>query len=311
MNIKHHTAWIAEFMLLLVAIVWGASYGLAKTAVAFYPVFGFLAVRFCSASILLAPSWFKLSKKQIKMLLMRGIPLGLILLSIFVSETYGVSLTYTSHAAFLISLSVVFTPVIEWIILKSRPNHIVFVATGISVVGAWLLTSQANIVISFNLGDSLILVAALLRAVMVTCTNKLIKGKNIPSLALTAIQTGTVGIGCFLLGFLVLKDGLPHLPENLLFWYATGFLVFFCTLFAFFAQNYALQQTTPTRVTLLMATEPVFGGLFAAYWLHESITWVGWMGGLLIVIASILALLKPDMKIMFLPQSTPVKEEIQ
>ena len=30
-------------MLLLVAVVWGASYGLAKTAVLFYPVLGFLA----------------------------------------------------------------------------------------------------------------------------------------------------------------------------------------------------------------------------------------------------------------------------
>ena len=65
---------------------------------------------------------------------------------------------------------------------------------------------------TFNLGDALILVAAMLRAVMVTCTNQLTFGKNIPSLPLTAIQTGTVGLGGMLLGSLLLPGGLPPLP---------------------------------------------------------------------------------------------------
>jgi drug/metabolite transporter (DMT)-like permease len=280
----------AESMLLLVAVVWGASYGLAKTAVGFYPVLGFLAVRFCVTSLLLLPSWRGLSKRQVKVTLMTGAPLGLILLSIFVSETYGVSLTLASNAAFLISLCVVFTPFIEWIVLRSRPDMAGFVAAGISLAGTWLLTSGMSL--SFNLGDGLMLVAALLRAVMVTSTNKLTYGKDIPSLPLTSVQTGTVGIGCLMLGVIVLPGGLPTLPRDLLFWYATGFLVIFCTLFAFFAQNYALQRSSPTRVALLMGTEPVFGALFAVYWLHESLTLAGWVGGLMIVAASLWAMLK-------------------
>jgi len=58
-------------------------------------------------------------------------------------------------------------------------------------------------------------------------------------------------------------------------------------LFAFFAQNYALKRSTPTRVSLLMGTEPVFGAMFAVYWLHESLSITGWLGGLMIVIASL------------------------
>jgi drug/metabolite transporter (DMT)-like permease len=84
---------------------------------------------------------------------------------------------------------------------------------------------------------------------------------------------------------IVLPDRLPPLPHDPVFWYATGFLVVFCTLFAFFAQNYALRRTSPTRVSLLMGTEPVFGALFAVYALNESLDAEGWLGGLMIVAA--------------------------
>jgi len=282
--------WLADVMLLLVAVVWGASYGLAKGAVAFYPVLGFLAVRFCVTAVMLLPTLRALSWQQLKATLKAGVPLGLILLSIFIAETYGVSLTLASNAAFLISLCVVFTPLVEWVVLRSRPDAAGFVAAAISMVGAWFLTSGASL--TFNLGDALILVAALLRAVMVTSTNHLTYGRNIPSLPLTAVQTGTVGLGCMMLGILVLPGGLPPLSNDLAFWYSTGFLIVFCTLFAFFAQNFALQRSSPTRVSLLMGTEPVFGALFAVYWLNESLTVAGWIGGLLMVAASFWAVLK-------------------
>ena len=284
-------SWLAEAMLLLVSVVWGASYGLAKTAVIFYPVLGFLAVRFCLTAILLLPSWRGLSKAQMAQGMKVGIPLGVILLAIFISETYGVSLTLASNAALLISMCVVFTPFVEWIVLRARPSLVSFVAAGVSLVGAWLLTSGVSL--SFNLGDGLILLAALLRAVMVTYTNKLTQGKQIPSLFLTSVQTGVVGLGCLFLGIIILPGGLPPLPHDPTFWYATAFLVLFCTLFAFFAQNYALRRTSPTRVSLLMGSEPVFGALFAVYWLNESLSVIGWIGGAMIVAASLWAALKP------------------
>lgn len=282
-------AWWPDVMLLLVAVVWGASYGLTKSAVVFYPVLGFLGVRFCVTSLLLLPTLRGLSTHQISVTLKVGVPLGLILLAIFAAETYGVSLTLASNASFLISLCVVFTPFVEWMVLRSRPNTAGFVAAAVSLAGAWLLTSGVSL--AFNLGDALIVSAALLRAVMVTATNRLTYGRNIPSLPLTAIQTGTVGIACVMLG-IVLPGGLPPLPHDLAFWSATGFLIVFCTMFAFFAQNYALQRSSPTRVSLLMGTEPVFGALFAVYWLNESLTAAGWLGGLMMVAASFYAVLK-------------------
>lgn len=282
--------WFADLMLLAVAVVWGTSYGVAKSAIAVYPVLGFLAIRFCITFLLLLPAWRNVRTAQFKETVKAGFPLGLVLLSIFVCETFGVALTRASNAAFLISMCVVFTPFVEWIVLRVRPAPVAFLATGISLLGAFFLTS--DIKLSFNRGDMLILAAAVLRACMVTFTKKQTAGKQIDSLTLTAVQTGTVGIGCLFLGLLALPDGLPPLPMHIGFWSSTLYLVVFCTIFAFFAQNYAVRQTSPTRVHLLMGMEPVFGALFAVFWLDETLTPQVWLGGLMIVAASLWATLR-------------------
>ena len=82
------------------------------------------------------------------------------------------------------------------------------------------------------------------------------------------------------------------------FWIGTLYLVMFCTLFAFFVQNYAVRNTSPTRVSLLMGTEPVFGALFAVIWLGESASTSVWIGGALIVAGSLWGTLAPMKRVL-------------
>ncbi|HSC80390.1 MAG TPA: EamA family transporter [Chitinolyticbacter sp.] len=281
--------WIADLMLLLVAVVWGTSYGVAKSALAYYPVLGFLAVRFCLTFVLLLPTLRELATQRGQQALKAGLPLGLILLCIFLCETFGVALTTASNAAFLISLTVVMTPFVEWLLLQRRPDGQAFVAAGISLLGAWLLTSSVGLS-SFSMGDALMLAAALLRALMVSATQRLTAGKSMSTLTLTAIQSGVVGSGSLIVATFMLPHGLPALPDAPAFWGATVYLVLFCTIFAFFAQNYGIRHTgSPSRVSLLMGSEPVFGALFAAYWLDERLASSAWLGGMFIVGAALWA----------------------
>jgi drug/metabolite transporter (DMT)-like permease len=277
--------WVSDLLLLLVAIVWGTSYGLAKQSVVLYPVLGFLAIRFGMTFVLLLPTLRKLGSVEGRNALRAGLPLGLILLAIFMAETFGVMLTRASNAAFLISLCVVFTPFVEWMILARRPENRAFMATGLSLLGAILLTS--GISFDLNVGDWLILLAAVLRAFMVVMTKKLTINKAMSSLALTAIQSGVVGLGSLLAAMLFLPSGLPSLPTSAVFWGNTVYLVLFCTIFAFFAQNFSVRRSNPTRVSVLMGSEPVFGALFAVIWLGEQLSFSAWAGGALIVAASL------------------------
>lgn len=266
----------SDLLLLLVAMVWGTSYGVAKQALVFYPVLGFLAARFCITFLLLAPQLRGAGRAAWR----PGLPLGLVLLAIFLCETYGLAHTSASNAAFLISLCVVLTPFVEWLLLGQRPDARLWPAVALSLLGTWLLSGGVDT--NFNLGDGLMLAAALLRAVLVCLTRRLSSGREVPVLALTAVQSGVVGCGCLFLGLLQ-PGGLPPLPTAPAFWTGTLYLVLFATLFAFFVQNWALGRSSPSRVSLLMGSEPLFGALFAVLWLGEALTPAAWLGGLLVV----------------------------
>ena len=278
--------WLADGMLLMVALIWGSSYAVAKQALLFYPVLGFLAVRFGLTFVLLLPQLRGAGRRALR----PGLPLGLVMLAIFLCETWGVMLTSASNAAFLISLCVVITPFMEWLLLRQRPHNTLFLACAMSLAGVWLLTGGPQL--SLNLGDALMLAAALLRAVLVCLTRRLTAGREIPALALTAVQSGVVAAGCILLG-VSLPGGLPALPAlpvEPAFWFGTLYLVLFATLFAMYAQNLALGRSSATRVSLLMGSEPLFGAIIAGLWLGERLGPMGWAGGSLIMLATLCTL---------------------
>lgn len=279
-GVGQRNLWLADAMLLMVAIIWGSSYAVAKQALLFYPVLGFLAIRFGLTFVLLLPQLRGDGLRAIR----PGLPLGLVMLGIFLCESWGVMLTSASNAAFLISLCVVFTPFVEWAMLRKRPSNLLFAACSLSLLGVWLLTG--GMAISLNLGDGLMLAAALLRAVLVCLTRRLTADLEVPPLALTAVQSGVVATGCLVLA-LALPGGLPALPQAPAFWAATLYLVGFATLFALYVQNLALGRTSATRVSLLMGSEPLFGALIAGLWLGERLSVQGWIGGLLIMVATL------------------------
>jgi drug/metabolite transporter (DMT)-like permease len=276
----------AEVMLLMVAAIWGSSYAIAKQATQQLPVLEFLVLRFGLTFLVLLPALRPMFGKDWRTNIGVGGVLGSNLLAVFVCETFGVSLTTAANAAFLISLCVALTPFVEWWLLKQRPSARMLWAAAASVTGAALLSATAPTGLAVGWGDGLMLLAAVLRALMVCLTKLLANRHSLPALTLTAVQSGVMTVGSATILLTVRGFQWSPLPVQAPFWWGIGFLVLFCTVFAFFAQNYAASRTSPSRVSLLMGSEPVFGALFAVYWLGESISMMGWIGGLLIVIST-------------------------
>lgn len=282
----------AEILLLLVAIIWGTSYGIAKEALLYISVLGFLTIRFGLSALLLLPFVWMEWRKNATTDWKYALPTGVILLAIFIAETYGITQTTASNAAFLISLCLLFTPFIEWLVFRQRPSRQVFNMAGLSLLGVLLLTINTDHQLSLNSGDAYILLAALLRGCMVVATKKLLQGKTISSLLVTAIQSSVVFVGALLLLLLSEPFSIETLPTESTFWWLILYVVFFCTIFAFFAQNYGVRKTSATRASILMGSEPAFGAMFAMVWLGESLSLLQLTGGVLIVIATLLASIK-------------------
>ncbi|CAG4922146.1 DMT family transporter [Paraburkholderia gardini] len=288
MRKQNRLLWLSDLMLLVVAMVWGTSYGVVKGALAFYPVLGLLALRFGLTFVVLSPALRSL--RYVKASTLAGtFGAGGLLLGIFLAETFGILLTRASNAAFLISLCMVLTPLVEWALLRRKPLRAEWGAVALSLLGAWLLSGG---VAEPGPGDALILLAAFLRALNVCVTRRVMRDVALAPLAVTVVQAGTVAGGSLIAALLFAPrqwQPLPTLAGHGMFWASMFYLVLACTLFAFFAQNHAVKRSSPTRVALLMGSEPAFGALFACVWLGEQLSVGAWVGGGLIVVASLLA----------------------
>ncbi|WP_157738084.1 DMT family transporter [Aneurinibacillus soli] len=135
----------------------------------------------------------------------------------------------------------------------------------------------------YNLGDFLILGAALFRAVQMTITKKLTEGKEIEPGALTTIQLVAVGAG--LISFVQQPVPVELTPT---FWLITGYLAIFATIFAFYVQLIMIRKTSPSRVALLLSSEPLFAAMFSVLLMGEHLSFSSIIGGICIIVGMLL-----------------------
>src|ERR671914_1642366 len=102
----------ALLALIAVTAVWGVTFVQVKDAVAIYPLFAFLAVRFAIASLTLAVPGTRRVRKLGGRGLAAGALLGLLLAAGYGLQTAGLERTTVSSTGFVTRLYGLFTPLI-------------------------------------------------------------------------------------------------------------------------------------------------------------------------------------------------------
>src|SRR5256885_14383840 len=114
-------AWLPDLPVLLVAVVWGASYLAAKDITTARTVLAVLVLRFAVVLPVLAVV-ARRSLRALTAAQWRGAALlGLILGGIFLLETYGVVHTSATNAGLIISLTMIFTPLADAAVTRLLP----------------------------------------------------------------------------------------------------------------------------------------------------------------------------------------------
>ncbi|WP_190159430.1 DMT family transporter [Streptomyces litmocidini] len=253
-------AWLTDLPVLLVALVWGSSYLAAKGITTGHTVLAVLVLRFAVVlPVLVAAGWSRL--RTLSAAQWRGAAtLGLILSGIFLLETYGVVHTSATNAGLIISLTMIFTPFAEAAVTRALPPRAFLAAAALSVAGVLLLTQGGGFTAPSS-GDLLMLLAALARTVHVLAMSRIKAVRSADSLSLTTVQLGSA-VAVFAVIAALPGTGAPPWTVALGFgpreWAGLLFLSFFCTLFAFFVQMWAVRRTSPSRVSLLLGTEPLW-----------------------------------------------------
>ncbi|NYE95424.1 drug/metabolite transporter (DMT)-like permease [Psychromicrobium silvestre] len=270
-----------DVLLLCVALVWGSSYLAAKQLTEQASVPAVLSIRFGIAALALLPLWWwKTRKLPSRAELIVGTILGLSQASVLLLETYGVAGTSATNAGLIISLTVIFTPLLESASNRAWLPPSFFIAATLAVVGVALLVS-GNGFRAPNLGDLLMLGAAGVRAFHVTLMGRLTQRKPFSSFSITLIQT----VVCVLVFSALDPSGLGSAIQNFQLpqWLGALYLGLACSVFAFLVQLWAIRQTSPSRASLLMGTEPVWAVLIGVTLGGELLGWLGAAGAALII----------------------------
>ncbi|WNO67929.1 DMT family transporter [Streptomyces sp. AM2-3-1] len=278
-------AWLTDLPVLLVAVVWGASYLAAKGITTTSTVVAVLVLRFVIVlPVLAAAGWRRLRALTAAQWRGAGL-LGLVLSGIFLVETYGVVHTSATNAGLIISLTMIFTPLAEAAVTRVRPPGAFLAAAALSVAGVVLLTQGGGFT-SPSVGDLLMLVAALARTLHVLMMARIKSVQTADSLSLTTVQLGSA-VAVF--AVLAAVPGTGESPWSVAAgfgvreWGGLLFLSVFCTLFAFFVQMWSVRRTSPSRVSLLLGTEPLWAAAAGIAIGGERLSALGVLGAVLVL----------------------------
>lgn len=282
----------ADVSLLLVALIWGATFVLVQNAISFLEPFSFNAVRFFTAAVLLGGWLLLFQRKQVnetsKKLIASGVFIGIWLFLGYAFQTLGLLYTTSSKAGFITGLSVVMVPIFSIIILKQRLSFNAICGVIVATVGLYLLTMTD--ISSLNIGDGFVFLCAIAFALHIITTGKF--SGLYPALLLTVVQISTVAILSSFFAFFLEDWKNAFRPEILLsneVLIALIVTAVFATAIAFFAQTTFQKYTTATRVALIFAMEPVFAAATGFLYAGERLSYSALIGCLLIFSGMIFA----------------------
>jgi drug/metabolite transporter (DMT)-like permease len=267
--------------LILVTAVWGVTFVQVKDAVAIYPLFAFLAVRFAIASAVLAAP----AAARVRGLGRRGVAagaaLGALLASGYALQTEGLARTTVSGAGFVTGMYVVLTPLIALALFRTRIRLAAWLGTAVAVTGLALLS---GVHAGSAAGDLLVLAGAATYALQIVLMERY--APRYDPLALTLVEMAAAFVG---LAVVATSLGELQVPRGWTVWGALIVTGVFASALAYLFQSWAQRRIDATRTALLFSLEPVFAGIFGFSLAGDRLGWVGWSGCLVILAGIVVA----------------------
>lgn len=285
-----------EINLLIVTLLWSATFVIIKEALADISSMLFIGLRFLIAGLILLPIVIrkKLNWKSIN--IYPPIILGVLLFFGFALQTVGLKYTSATKSAFLTGAAVAIIPFLQLFVEKKKPKTGSIVGVAVVLLGILFLsggdsivTLLNDIVTNFNLGDFLTLLCAFFFAMYVVYLD-MISSKYVFWMLLIV----QIGVSAFLaFGTAIFFDIINYEPLriNITSQLSFGILYtsIFATLITITLQTKYQKLVTPTKAGIVYSFEPIFAAIIAFIYLSERVTSFGLLGAFLIFIGLIIS----------------------
>jgi drug/metabolite transporter (DMT)-like permease len=256
--------------LVAVTAVWGITFVQVQDAIAIYPLFAFLAVRFVISAVALAPFAWRPLLALPREGLLAGLGVGVLLAGAYGFQTAGLDRTTVASTGFITGLYVVFTPLIALWLFGTRVPALAWAGVGLSVVGLLLLNGVPG---GSALGNALVLVNALLQAFQIASMERF--APRYDARALTFLQMTSAAVGFTILA---LSLGQLEVPRGWTVWGALFVTGIFAGALGYLIATWVQGRTTAARAALVFTLEAPFAALFGVLLADEVLGWAGWTG---------------------------------
>ena len=270
-------------ILLLVGVtaIWGVTFVQVQDALALYPLFAFLAVRFGISVVVLAPFAWRPVRELPKEGIVAGLGVGVLLAAAYGLQTAGLELTTVTSTGFITGLYVVFTPLIAFWLFGTRVPGVVWVSVSFAVLGLLLLNGVPG---GSTLGNSLVLANAVIQSFQIASMERF--APRYDARALTFLQMST----CFV-GFTIIAGvaGQFEVPRGWTVWGALIVTGVFAGALGYLIATWVQARTTAARAALVFTLEAPFAALFGVLLADEVLGWLGWLGCAVMLTGIVLA----------------------
>lgn len=280
----------AELMMVVVTIIWGL--GFPITEIALESGFGtntIMVGRFLTASVLLTVIYYKRLKDFDKKTIIFGVFTGVFLFLGFYYQTLGNEYTTATKNGFITQLNIIFVPFLYYMFFRKRVSFYNIISVVIAITGLFILTYTAAGINGVNIGDFYTFICAIMIAFHVVTSSYYQKKYNLDPVLFTLASMYIAMI--LSVGLMVMYEDVPRVTLNNV--WPLVILGVFNTAFGFLVQSFALKISHPTRISLIVALESLFGAIGSVLIVNDILTINIVVGGLLIIGAILVTELKP------------------
>ncbi len=244
-----------ELALIAVTMVWGGTFLVVHLAMQHSGPLFFVGLRFVTAGLIGLLVFRKVMAGLTRTELVAGTAIGASIFLGYGLQTFGLQTISSSKSAFLTALYVPIVPLLQWLVMGKPPRLMSWIGIGLAFTGLMLVAGPESGGMELNVGEMATMLSTLAIAAEVLLIGHF-AGK-VDARRVTTVQLLAAGT----MALLAMPVAGESVPDFSWVWLTAAVAMACASILIQLTMNWAQKSLSPTRATVIYASEPVWAGI--------------------------------------------------
>lgn len=244
-----------ELALIAVTMVWGGTFLVVHLAMQHSGPLFFVGLRFVTAGLIGLLVFRKVMAGLTRTELVAGTAIGASIFLGYGLQTFGLQTISSSKSAFLTALYVPIVPLLQWLVMGKPPRLMSWIGIGLAFTGLALVAGPESGGMELNVGEMATMLSTLAIAAEVLLIGHF-AGK-VDARRVTTVQLLAAGT----MALLAMPVAGESVPDFSWIWLTAAVAMACASILIQLTMNWAQKSLSPTRATVIYASEPVWAGI--------------------------------------------------